>query len=563
MCTKSWTARVFATGEAPENLAASFAAVNDPSHGPTLLVGPWLAGLHSARYEYKTRLTTTSGQLRGWYKTDRLLPYSAAVFVTFAGGGKSSKSVFNLAPAGEWTEFAVPIRRAPPETEAVIIGVGLTQHTEGQIAFAGLAVSTHDLPAAYPEDPGAVTRPAPEGPLTGGDFYRIQRSGDAWWLVSPDGRPMYSTGTDGPSFRGAAAGGEMDDRMRALKFNSLAGWTALESWADLNQRIAANGGSPLATFRSLQTGTMDGSYDRLTEGGHAFPDPFDPRWETTLRAAVRTAARPVKGKQWFVGFFADNEADHRDLYRHVYTPNCAGRLRAFLEKRYGDITALNLAWGTAYASFQDLIDGRPEPALRQGPMYEDLRLFKREIVRRYVETLVRVIREEAPGHLVFSNRFMLDDLGEWMDVIDLYQPFDAIGVNVYPANLGAGLDASERLALELVHRKTGRPVIVTEWSIPALDSGLYSNPNTLDWSYPQAVDTQTDRARQAARVTLDLFNLPFVIGAHWFIWSDFDSQRRQANRGLFRADGTPWVALQTAIVTANERIEKAMEGVAR
>jgi hypothetical protein len=95
-----------------------------------------------------------------------------------------------------------------------------------------------------------------------------------------------------------------------------------------------------------------------------------------------------------------------------------------------------------------------------------------------------------------------------------------------------------------------------EWSVPALDSGLYANWDKLDWSYRETVDTQRERARQAARVVSELYNLPFHIGAHWFIWKDVDNETRQANRGLFRSNGEPWTELQDALARVNRLLQR-------
>ena len=78
-------------------------------------------------------------------------------------------------------------------------------------------------------------------------------------------------------------------------------------------------------------------------------------------------------------------------------------------------------------------------------------------------------------------------------------------------------------------------------------SGLYENYAHLDWSFPQIVATQQQRARHAAEFLTGLYNLPFVIGAHWFTWSDIDSPQRQANRGLFKANNDPWPELQESL----------------
>jgi hypothetical protein len=126
-------------------------------------------------------------------------------------------------------------------------------------------------------------------------------------------------------------------------------------------------------------------------------------------------------------------------------------------------------------------------------------------------------------------------------------------VNIYPANLSPGLNPAERQIFRFVHEKTGRPLLIGEWSVPALDSGLYNNPNKLDWSYKETVDTQRERARQAARVLTDFYNLPYMVGAHWFIWRDIDNDKRQANRGLFKVSGEPWTELQDALKNAISR----------
>lgn len=71
--------------------------------------------------------------------------------------------------------------------------------------------------------------------------------------------------------------------------------------------------------------------------------------------------------------------------------------------------------------------------------------------------------------------------------------------------------------------------------------------------------TQADRARQAAQVAVGFYNLPFLVGAHWFIWQDVDSEERQANRGLFKANGEPWSELIAALTAAHKAMGPAVE----
>ena len=194
-------------------------------------------------------------------------------------------------------------------------------------------------------------------------------------------------------------------------------------------------------------------------------------------------------------------------------------------------------------------------------MFEDFWAFRSETIRQWVAVSIRAIGREDPHRPIFSNRFARGAEADWLDLIELFAPYNGIATNLYPANRVPGLSPDERACLTILHERTGKPVLVTEWSIPALDSRLYDADRKLDWSFAKAVGTQVERAHQAAKVQIDLANLPFVIGSHWFIWRDIDRQDRRSNRGLTQANGEPWQQLQNALQTANERIAEAINGL--
>ncbi len=560
---EGWTPRYFNIGTVPPAEAAGFAMVDDPERGGSLAVGPWRAGDFSIRYEYSRRLPLVEGRLRGNYRTEELLPNQAFVTIHFyRGGTRTGTADFRLAPAREWTGFEVPIRRAPRTTDSMVIGVGLSGKSEGRALFSGLEVSDDPFETAFPPEPPELTRAAPPGDFEPGPRYRLAERDGAWWLVSPEGKAFYSLAVDPPAFElnpaGIERGRELVAQLCGLGFNSLAGWHNLWRYTPLNDLLAAEGAEPVPQF---QVANVIAGADLLVDaagkdtGDHSFPDPFDPRWEAGLRASLQDRLRQMRGRPFFVAWFAGNERTHHDLHRRVWSRHCSAALRKFLEQRYeSDVARLNQAWGTEFSSFEDLVRARPDPLLRRGAMYEDFRAFKRELLRCFNETLLRVIREEDPGRLVFSHRFMTGEVGDWVEELDLYEGFDGIAVNLYPSNLSAGLNANELALLRLVHERTGKPVLLSEWSIPAIDSGLYDDPNKLDWSYPQTVNTQQERARQAACVTAEFFNLPFLVGSHWFIWNDYDSPERYANRGLFKKNGDPWPELQEALRRIHGRI---------
>ena len=61
----------------------------------------------------------------------------------------------------------------------------------------------------------------------------------------------------------------------------------------------------------------------------------------------------------------------------------------------------------------------------------------------------------------------------------MYAACDGIAINLYPRNIHAGLGPDERALLEEVNRRMHKPIVISEWSVPALDSGFYSDPATF------------------------------------------------------------------------------------
>jgi beta-galactosidase GanA len=271
---------------------------------------------------------------------------------------------------------------------------------------------------------------------------------------------------------------------------------------------------------------------------------------------VQRVARLVAGQAWFVAWFADNELGMDDLHRHVYSAHCAQAFQTFLRHRYATIETLNAAWHTRFASFAELLRRRPDPEIHSGPMFQDFKTFARDIIRQYVRVTESILRAADPDHLLFSPRFSRDAVDVWLDYLPEFARFDAMALNFYSGNYtwDPGLERAGRQLLHEIYARTGKPLLISEWSVPALDSGLYNHERRLDHSWPQAVLTQEHRALQAARLAIDFANIPYVIGSHWFIWSDIDRADRQANRGLYRTTGAPWAELLTHLGAAQQRI---------
>jgi hypothetical protein len=176
--------------------------------------------------------------------------------------------------------------------------------------------------------------------------------------------------------------------------------------------------------------------------------------------------------------------------------------------------------------------------------------FLRIIAREYFRACYEVIRKHDPNHLILGARFagyaprpVVEAMGEFVDVVSF---------NHY------GFEPPTK-TLEELHRITGKPVMITEFSFKAMDSGL---PNTRGAGQP--VPTQKDRADHFERYVTALMKLTYCVGYHWFQWSDQPAQGRfdgeNSNYGLVKETDEAWELLTQRMTEVNGRIEAIHAG---
>lgn len=558
-----------------ENLPAEQTAVYE-ADGDLLTVGPWIAGIKDVRLAYQCSLPLREGTICGKFRTEGLYPREANLWITYKCGNRTMTELnFWLGQTDEWIEFCFPVFAPLEGCDRIILSFGFHMKTHGRFFVKDLTFGEqHCLPKVEMPEP-ILTRSAPPTSFAPADHVRLEQVDGTWWLVDTDGSPFYSVGC--AMYNNHITPEETYPTLEKLHFNTIANGSSLERWCAFNEQQKAEGKPTVFQFyrvntdissRSPYVGLMNPAEARSNEdpakgaeaiGGfnHAFPDPFDPNWEEDVRKQIRGVATLFRDKKYYMAWMAANERSHWNLYRYVWSPYCAVEFGKFLRGKYETIETLNGAWASGFASFEDLLEQRPEPMVIEGGKYEDFNEFSRIILRTFNEKILRIIREEDPGRLVFTNRFMIHEVRGVFDNLDLYKDFDGIAVNIYPSNDVWGLDMAERQYLTLLHEMTGKPMMICEWSAPARDSHLYDDPNKLDWSYPQLMRTQTERAMQVTQVSADFFNMPFMVGAHWFSWGDFQHKTRSSNRGIFHSDGvTPYTEVQDALMLINERLNE-------
>jgi agarase len=572
-----WEMRVFLEegSGVSEAEAAALALADEPDVGRCLVVGPWLAGMWSARVQYTKRFPPEPIGIRGLYRTQDLLPMTAGGRAEFfdANGRRRGVMPFSLPASDHWRPFSVRLDKFPPGTDYLQVAFGLLDHTVGRAHFARLETLPAGKHPLAEMAESALTRPAPPGPQKGTGFYRVEQHDGVWWLIEPDGNPWYSLAVDLPTppsdeqFLPTAR--RYVAQVRGWGFNSIAGWSSTRTWMRYDEAAREGHQAVVPVFRVINFHDPGpyGQFDVLTDrrgqrrtGEHGFPDPFDPRFEETAYAKAEAIVAPFADRPELVAWFADNEMAFAELHRYLWSEHCSRALVAHLRGTYPSIELLNERWGTEFADWEALRAAKPEPPLERGPMYEDLVSFEPVLVKRFIDISIAAIRRYDPKHLIASNRYNMGGLGVWMRTIDLCSAYDIVACNLYPDNQEPGVGEAGLQVLREVARRTGRPMIIGEWSVPAMDSGLYEGKkHTLDWSFPQAVPTQAIRATQAAAIVTDYYNEPYMVGAHWFIYSDFDSPDREANRGLVRSDGTPYEELTSALTKVHGRVTESLQ----
>lgn len=569
-----WNHKLAQVEDVPAEQTAVFKA-----DGKTLTVGPWIAGKQDVRLVYQGSLPVRKGCIEGEFITDGLYPREGNVWIAFRKGNRTiTETNYWLGVTGKWRRFRFPVLMPPADCDNIQLSFGFHMKTPGCFRVRNLRFGEPidmDERKAPKITLGRASMPKRQ---TAAGKVALRNDGGTWWLVDADGMPFFSIGCAMYGNRMSPA--ETYPAFHDMGFNTVANGSNLKQWSDFNKQLTGSSqgvgsqGDRQPVFQFYRVNTEVGrKYDALVDneglhpgethkptvdvGGfnHAFPDPFDPRWEADARQQVREMAGEMKDKPYFMLWMAANERSHWNLYRYVWSPGCAREFDKFLRAKYATIGDLNKSWKTSFSSFEDLMEKKPEPLVIRGNKYEDFNAFSRIILKTFNEKILKIIHEEDPGRLVFSNRFMIHEVRGVFDNLDLYKDFDGIAVNIYPSNEQWGLDDGERQYLTLLHEKTGKPLMICEWSVPARDSHLYDDAHHLDWSYPQLMDTQGQRAQQAAHVMADFWNMPFVVGAHWFSWGDFNSRSRKSNRGLFTSDGKPWTDVQEALKGINLKIQ--------
>ena len=189
-------------------------------------------------------------------------------------------------------------------------------------------------------------------------------------------------------------------------------------------------------------------------------------------------------------------------------------------------------------------------ALKGGEIPQETKVeFLRLAARRYFGTIAEAIRRHDPNHLLLGARFaglgsahrvVWEEAGMFCDILTFNSyPWADLGENVVYLSSRDDTRAADAYALR--HSWAGRPLMVTEWSFPTLDSGL-----PCACGAGQRFRTQAERARASELYARTLMALPFMVGFDYFMWVDEPARGisfkfpEDSNYGLVNERGEPY-----------------------
>jgi hypothetical protein len=321
------------------------------------------------------------------------------------------------------------------------------------------------------------------------------------------------------------------DRLRSWRFTTIGGW------------------SELATLR--QSTNLDFAFTPVLACGMTAGAPWWDMWSGNVLRRIESIAcdaiLPVRDDPRLLGYYTDNEMGwwNAALWKMTLedkpTSGARRRLVKLLRARYHDNwPALLRDFDPAgAASFAELARGG---MLYLRPGSDGLRVIREFLgfmAERYYTVVRRAVRKYDRRALILGDRYQ-----------SFYYPEVARAAARHVDAISSNLNASwndgtvVRFYLDTLHALTGRPVLIGEFYLAAMENRT-GNPN--DSSNFPTVQTQRERSEGFTRTLVELTRLPYVVGADWFQYYDEPPKGRSDgenfNMGLVDVRDRPYEEL--------------------
>lgn len=416
-------------------------------------------------------------------------------------------------------------------------------------------------------------------------FFHVQEIDSVWWVIDPNGQATFINGVG--VFRPQGWSYRRDDGKEVYpyeelvleKFGSHEGWAEdaakrLNQWgfnAAMTYSSGTNFGQPFAFASNLSMGNKFRRSKSIPENriGHML-NMFSPDWPKHCAALAKKFCVLHRNNPWFLGYFMDNELPWpapdvliSDIMLKSAKHSAKKALLEAMEKRFKAITRFNKTWGTDFKSFDDLAQATvlPSPESDEGRQF--ILDFYRHAADTYFSVATDAIRKVDPNHMIIGVRdakkidIVLEEAGRNLDIYSF---------NQYPRiDVERGVPESLVESWEYYHRTTGLPVMLTEWSFPAVDApGLAATDGG-----GMRVANQAERAKCYRMFAETVASQTYMVGQWYFCWSDFPRERgilrvkpphrvlhENSNYGLVNQDDEPWEKMVATATEVNHKLNE-------
>ena len=384
-------------------------------------------------------------------------------------------------------------------------------------------------------------------------FFQVKQDADGSWLAyDPLGRGFLALGMGSVRYNGQAC--ERLQNKLLYKITNDKKYKSPQEWEENTRKRLTTWGfntfygdaslrlKGLSRQHFLSVGTAMASlgdefditpYER--KPCSAFPNVYHPDFKIWCEWRIADICGTDIGNPWVFGYFTDNElawwgrgASDTGLFdaamKKPANHHAKIAIRDLLLKHAdGKLDAVNKTWGLNLDKTDELLELKALPAATQEQ--RDIKLaFLRQTAERYFKTIHDAFRKINPNHLLLGCRFagivrnhpvVLEEAGKYSDVVtwNSYITVDLDDGVVY-----SDMTAARRTMVDTFTEAYGyakKPIMITEWSFPALDSGL---PCTHGAG--QRFFTQAERAKATDIFARTLLSMPFAIGYDYFMWVD-------------------------------------------
>lgn len=440
------------------------------------------------------------------------------------------------------------------------------------------ADDTDALPLPKTEEKGfapyAVPGSGVKAAIPANGFFQVEKEGERWWLVDPRGERFYAVGTDHVNYNShwcQKLGYAPYHRNCETLYGSVTKWaeTATQRLRDWGFNLLGAGNIAEVRYQGLahtlfiSFGSQFSDFSALVEKTTwtGFPNVFDPRWEKYCGMRAQQACAANRTDPWVLGYFLDNELE---WYGKAHKPDGiwietmklpaghSGKQAVVdhLKAHYATVAEFNAAWRQQAAAWDDVLKmtelAPPDEAARAVQT-----AWLGQVAERYFAVAAAAIRKADPNHLVIGSRFA-GNAPEWAWKA-CARHCDVVTFNHYPRIDFEGGDLSSLAAVfETYYGLVDKPMMITEWSFPALDSGL-----PCQHGAGMRVDTQTQKTKCFEVMQHLLFRLPFMVGSDYFMWADepelgiSDTFPEDSNYGLVNVDDKPYPELTAMAARLN------------